>query len=427
MASCSHEISWPDATHRKYSPVGEQNDSFSQLDRLSLKEILDEDRRPTFVVDLEHNRTTGHGIQPIFVNASLKGRTRLLSNVTRETNDSPSVKVSSSATTYDNFRNWATAVSEQIPTEDAAKPFQFDGILWTSSTVRQRWRIISGDVLPRTTEVMAGELRSASSPKIETGREHLRGIMPAEEMSTEATGNHKRERASTNTIDKSDTTLAESSLCMSLSTPEGAVLDWTVPHPCGMLTKYMVFARTVDWTSTPLGPMEEWSIQVRELANLIMVRKLCVKGAYETHAYTVEIQRIPYPAAILWGEEHTMLYNEAYATEIAGKKHPMLMGTGMSNLFPESWAGVGPVFHECARTGHSQLRPNDPVPIDRHGYLEETFLTWSIVPIYGGTNHIRESSSPSAYHASCAATTITLIFSPSCRSHIIRYHRIRIY
>jgi hypothetical protein len=69
------------------------------------------------------------------------------------------------------------------------------------------------------------------------------------------------------------------------------------------------------------------------------------------------------------------------------------MGAGFSGPFSETWDGVGPVFRECARTGHSQRRVNDPVPLDRHGYLEETFITWSIVPIYGGTEQIRKSGS----------------------------------
>jgi hypothetical protein len=37
----------------------------------------------------------------------------------------------------------------------------------------------------------------------------------------------------------------------------------------------------------------------------------------------------PHPAALFWGEELTMLYNEAYAKEVAGNKHPELMGTGI--------------------------------------------------------------------------------------------------
>lgn len=64
------------------------------------------------------------------------------------------------------------------------------------------------------------------------------------------------------------------------------------------------------------------------------------------------------------------------------------MGTGFSGPFSELWDGVAPIFRECARTGHSVRKENDPLPIHRFGYLEETFFSWSFVPIYGGTDRI---------------------------------------
>ncbi|KAH8722743.1 hypothetical protein GQ44DRAFT_711556 [Phaeosphaeriaceae sp. PMI808] len=114
--------------------------------------------------------------------------------------------------------------------------------------------------------------------------------------------------------------------------------------------------------------MEEWPIQFRELVNLLM--------------------RNPHPAALFWGAELTMIYNEAYTIEVAGNKHPELMGLGFSNTFSELWDGVAPIFRECARTGQSIRKENDPLLIHRYGYLEETFFSWSFTPIYGGTDRI---------------------------------------
>jgi hypothetical protein len=28
------------------------------------------------------------------------------------------------------------------------------------------------------------------------------------------------------------------------------------------------------------------------------------------------------------------------------------------------------------------------LPIERHGFLEETFYSWSLTPLYGGTNEV---------------------------------------
>jgi hypothetical protein len=56
--------------------------------------------------------------------------------------------------------------------------------------------------------------------------------------------------------------------------------------------------------------MKRWSSQFREVINLVM--------------------RNPHPCALFWGEELTMIYNESYRDEVAGNKHPELMGTGFS-------------------------------------------------------------------------------------------------
>jgi PAS domain S-box-containing protein len=64
------------------------------------------------------------------------------------------------------------------------------------------------------------------------------------------------------------------------------------------------------------------------------------------------------------------------------------MGTGFSGPFAEMWDHVGPPFRECARTGHSVRKHDDPLPIERYGYLEEAFFSWSFVPMYGGTDRI---------------------------------------
>lgn len=83
-----------------------------------------------------------------------------------------------------------------------------------------------------------------------------------------------------------------------------------------------------------------------------------------------------------------MLYNEAYATEVAGRKHPNLMGTGFSGPFSELWDSVKDAFTECAQTGISFRKEDDYLPIERRGFLEETFSSWSWTPLYGGTNQI---------------------------------------
>lgn len=162
---------------------------------------------------------------------------------------------------------------------------------------------------------------------------------------------------------------SQSKTSLTLAAPEKAVQDWTAPDPKGILTPHLAFARTVDWASTPLGPIEKWSPEFRQVTKLVMSN--------------------PHPASLFWGSDLTMLYNEAYAKEVAGHKHPSLMGTGFSGPFSQLWEAVSPLFAECARTGIAIRKENDYLPIERHGFLEETFFSWSWTPVYGGTNRIQ--------------------------------------
>ena len=43
----------------------------------------------------------------------------------------------------------------------------------------------------------------------------------------------------------------------------------------------------------------------------------------------------PFPLALFWGAELTVIYNQAYAQTVAGMKHPQLMGTGFRGPFKE--------------------------------------------------------------------------------------------
>jgi PAS domain-containing protein len=99
----------------------------------------------------------------------------------------------------------------------------------------------------------------------------------------------------------------------------------------------------------------------------------------------------PHPAALFWGRELTVIYNKAYANTVAGRKHPRLMGAGFTTAghgFAELWAGVSEIFDQCQRTGESVAVTDQMLPIERHGFLEETFFTWSLTPLYGGTDQI---------------------------------------
>jgi PAS domain S-box-containing protein len=52
------------------------------------------------------------------------------------------------------------------------------------------------------------------------------------------------------------------------------------------------------------------------------------------------------------------------------------------------WDFVGPIFKKCRSTGESVAVSEQNLPIEHNGFLEETFFTWSLTPLYGGTSKI---------------------------------------
>jgi PAS domain S-box-containing protein len=367
-------------------------DPVTDLDSIGIREILDHDSRPTFVIDLDPDEEAPpdtHSILPVFCNSALRLHERLYDAVTGKNGEASR---DDEKPTYSDFKSWATVVT---PHDDSKDPFPlsflYGDLLWTGSTVRQRWRLISGNLLWGSSgplhdlssgaplEVSTGGLRAeqeASKQTVSLGRSEKQATARTEaESSTLVSSTHQAALKpfyfTKTSTEESSTDTGESSKSQKsivLFAPDKAVPDWTVSSPQGLLSPHLVFARKVDWASTPLGPIDTWSPEFRQAANLVMTN--------------------PHPASLFWGSELTLLYNEAYAAEVAGNKHPSLMGTGFSGPFSELWDAVAPVFAECARTGISVRRENDYLPIERHGFLEETFYSWSLTPLYGGTHRI---------------------------------------
>ncbi|MFD0483143.1 SpoIIE family protein phosphatase [Kineococcus sp. GCM10028916] len=114
----------------------------------------------------------------------------------------------------------------------------------------------------------------------------------------------------------------------------------------------------VDWSATSLGTPDDWPRTLRRALEL----------ALETR----------FPVLIVWGPDLTMLYNQAYADSI-GRKHPAL-GRPVHEVFAETWAELEPLFAR-AMTGDAVWFTDMPVMMDRSGFLEETFFTFSYSPV----------------------------------------------
>ncbi|HEY0843830.1 MAG TPA: EAL domain-containing protein [Noviherbaspirillum sp.] len=118
--------------------------------------------------------------------------------------------------------------------------------------------------------------------------------------------------------------------------------------------------RSMDWSQSPLGPRDSWPQSLRTTVSL------CLSSNF--------------PIAIVWGEHRIQLYNDGY-WPICGSKHPQSMGQDFWECWPTSRPAIGHAFDQAA-AGETAFIENQCVLLDRNGYLEETYFTFSFSPIH---------------------------------------------
>ncbi len=117
----------------------------------------------------------------------------------------------------------------------------------------------------------------------------------------------------------------------------------------------------LDWGATSLGWPSRWP------ASLASAASICL-GAQV-------------PVAIYWGPDLSLVYNEAWS-EIPGERHPAALGRPGREVWPDIWHLVGPDF-EQAMGGVGVWHQDRPLPMQRSGFLEETYFHYNLSPILG--------------------------------------------
>jgi serine phosphatase RsbU (regulator of sigma subunit)/anti-sigma regulatory factor (Ser/Thr protein kinase) len=132
----------------------------------------------------------------------------------------------------------------------------------------------------------------------------------------------------------------------------------TLPEHAHAPLDCMARVRAYPWETTPLGPMDRWDPRVRATVDLVLAS--------------------PVPMALAYGDEFTLVYNDAYA-EIIGAKHPAAMGRPAVEVFDDAWSapGVSAVFDDVYRSGRPFLEPEAQVGVVRgaDGRVEQAFFT----------------------------------------------------
>ncbi|MFP2895756.1 ATP-binding protein [Corallococcus sp. 4LFB] len=116
---------------------------------------------------------------------------------------------------------------------------------------------------------------------------------------------------------------------------------------------------SLDWSKSPLGPIESWPQSLRTTVSLCLASN--------------------FPINIIWGEGHNQIYNAGYRVA-CGAAHPRAMGESYRVTWASAWPAVGEPF-ERALSGETSYLENQRMFLERNGYPEETFFTFSLSPI----------------------------------------------
>jgi PAS domain S-box-containing protein len=87
-----------------------------------------------------------------------------------------------------------------------------------------------------------------------------------------------------------------------------------------------------------------------------------------------------YAMFVWWGRHLSNLYNDAYRPFL-GKKHPNALGRSAREVWAEIWDLIGPRTEAVLERGESTFDEALLLVMDRFGYQEETYFTFSYSPL----------------------------------------------
>jgi PAS domain S-box-containing protein len=125
--------------------------------------------------------------------------------------------------------------------------------------------------------------------------------------------------------------------------------------------------RAFNWTQTPLGPVEGWPHSLKTAVRILLNSR--------------------YPMFVWWGRERTNIYNDAYIP-VLGPRHPQALGQPAPKIWADVWPVVGPQSELVLNEGCATWNESILLIMERYGYSEETYFTFSYSPVPDDNNAV---------------------------------------
>ena len=116
----------------------------------------------------------------------------------------------------------------------------------------------------------------------------------------------------------------------------------------------------VDWSDS-LGDPDDWSPRLRAAVRTMLSSRFSMWMA--------------------WGEQLTFFCNDAYRAASLGAKYPWALGRPASEVWSEIWPDIQPRIEQVIATGEATWDEGLMLFLERSGYQEETYHTFSYSPL----------------------------------------------
>jgi len=117
--------------------------------------------------------------------------------------------------------------------------------------------------------------------------------------------------------------------------------------------------RAFNWAATPLGPPQAWPRPLKTCLSIMLTSRQ--------------------PMWVWWGPELINFYNDAYLP-IIGSKHPGALGLPAREVWAEIWDQIRERI-AAAMQGEASYSEAELLVMQRNGYPEETYYTFSFSPV----------------------------------------------
>lgn len=122
------------------------------------------------------------------------------------------------------------------------------------------------------------------------------------------------------------------------------------------------YIRARDWSSTPLGPIQQWPQSLRSALGIAL--------------------RSAGASAVYWGPDHRFLYNDAWAA-LLGERHPWAMGRPAAETLEENWPQLRGQFERVMREGEPVNMFDAKLVRTCRGAARDSYWTYSLLPVAG--------------------------------------------